>query len=80
MILSNLYLAGNGGDYDGDQVTDKVAFSREANEELDKIMNSKANYITIGAKNIKVSDKEAFHAVYCLTTNHAGVKLTQPEF
>lgn len=81
MKISNLLLAGNGGDYDGDQVTNKVAFSEEANEELDKIMNSKANYITIGGENIKVSSGEALHAIYCLTrARNKEIKLTDPTF
>lgn len=81
MKISNLLLKGNGGDYDGDQVTNKVPFSIEANEELDRIMNSKANYITIGGENIKVSTGEAIHSIYCLTrVRNKNVKLTNPIF
>ena len=32
--MTNLRLKSIGGDYDGDQVTVKIAFTKEANEEL----------------------------------------------
>ena len=47
MNISNLYLSGIGGDYDGDTVTIKGIYTEEANKELDKIMNSKYNFKAI---------------------------------
>ena len=45
--ISNLYLEGIGGDYDGDQVTVKGIFSDEANEELDKQLSNSSHYFTL---------------------------------
>lgn len=78
--ICNLYLSAIGGDYDGDQVTAKAAFTLEANEELDKFMNSKAHYISLGANNIRTSSNEAIQALYNLTLVLPGTKLTDPIF
>lgn len=78
--IANLYLSQIGGDYDGDQCTVKAVYSVEANEELDKMMNSKAHFITLGAKNGRTSSNEAIQALYNLTLALPGTKLTDPVF
>lgn len=78
--ISNLYLSLIGGDYDGDQVTSKVAFSLEANKELDEMMNSKAHYITLGGKNGRTASNEAIQCLYNLTLVLPGTKLVDPVF
>lgn len=65
--ISNLYLDGIGGDYDGDQCTVKGVFSEEANEELDKQLKSKSHYFNLGGKGVRTSDKEAMQSLYNLT-------------
>lgn len=70
LTLSNLYLDAIGGDYDGDQVTAKVAFTKEANAELEAHMNSKSNYVNLGARNVRTSGKEAIQALYSLTIKY----------
>lgn len=65
--MCNLYLKGYGGDYDGDQVSVKGVYVAESNDELFNYMNSKANFITSGGSNIRVSSKEAIMAIYSLT-------------
>ena len=65
---------------DGDQVTVKAVYSLEANEELDKMMNSKAHFITLGAKNGRTSSNEAIQCLYNLTLVLPGTKLTDPVF
>ena len=65
--LSNLYLKGMGGDYDGDQVTVKGVFTREANDELREFQKSKANFIDLGAENIRQNDADSIQALYALT-------------
>lgn len=65
--MCNLYLKGYGGDYDGDQVSVKGVYVVESNDELFNYMNSKANYITSGGLNIRVSSNEAVMAIYSLT-------------
>lgn len=65
--FSNLFLKGFCGDYDGDQVSAKAAYTVEANEELIKYMDSKANFINSGGTNIRVSSNEAIMSIYSLT-------------
>lgn len=80
--ISNLYLDGIGGDYDGDQVTIKGVYSVEANEELDKQLRSKSHYFNLGGKGVRTSDKEAIQSLYnltlCLSPDTA--KMTNPKF
>lgn len=65
--ISNLYLTGLSGDYDGDTVSIRGIFTVEANEELDKVMNSKYNYITSANTGIRTSSQEAIQSLYNLT-------------
>lgn len=65
--ISNLYLDGIGGDYDGDQTTVKGVFSDEANAELDKQLRSKSHYFNLGGRGIRTSSKEAMQSLYNLT-------------
>lgn len=78
--ISNLFLEAIGGDYDGDQMTCKVAFTVESNEELDKYMKSKAFYINLGGKNMRTSSNEAIQATFNMTQVLPGTKLTDPIF
>ena len=54
-------------DYDGDQVTVKGVFSKEANEELHNQLSNKAHYFNLGGKGVRTSDKEAMQSLYSLT-------------
>jgi hypothetical protein len=65
---------------DGDQCTSKVAFSLEANAELDKFMKSKAHYVSLGGKNTLESSNEAIQSLYNLTLILPGTKITSPQF
>lgn len=67
LSMSNLYLAGAGADYDGDQVSIKGIYSEEANKELEEYMQSKAQYITLGGSNGRTVDKEAIQVLYNMT-------------
>ncbi len=80
--ISNLYLDGIGGDYDGDQCTAKGVFSEEANEELERQLNSKSHYFNLGGKGVRTSDKEAIQSLYSLTLclDDDKTKITDPEF
>lgn len=75
--LSNLYLDAIGGDYDGDQVTAKVAFTKEANEELSQYIQSKKNYIDLGAQNARKPHHEAIQSLYSLTIHVPGNNITK---
>lgn len=82
MRVSNLYLKGMGGDYDGDTGVMKGSFFNETNDELKKFMNSKVNFIDMGCTNIRVSANESIQAIYNLTKvlyEDKG-KLTAPVF
>ena len=65
--LSNLLLAGIGGDYDGDQVTLKFLYSEEANKEAREIIESRKHLLGLDGKYVRESDKEAIQAMYSLT-------------
>jgi hypothetical protein len=80
MQVCNPYCILMGADFDGDQVTCKVAYSVEANKELNEYMNSNAQYITLGGVNGRKADKEAIQAIYSLTMVLPGTKLTDPQF
>lgn len=80
--MCNLYLKAIGGDYDGDQVSVKAAYSIEANEELIAYMNSKKNYLDLGGINMRVASNEAIQSLYSMTRilPESEKKLTNPVF
>ena len=67
-------------DFDGDQVTVKLVYSVEANEELKKFKDSNGQFITLNGINGRKADKEAIQAMYNLTLVLPDTKLTDPEF
>lgn len=67
LVMSNLYLPGLVGDYDGDQVTVKGLFSQEANIEAEKIMKSKSNILNIYGDNMRKTTNEGIQTLYALT-------------
>lgn len=78
--MSNLHLGSISGDYDGDQVIVKGIFSKEANDELDKYMKSKAYYINLGGSNVRSPSKEAIQSMYQLTITLPDTKVESPVF
>lgn len=72
----------NYSDYDGDTISTKGVWSNEANEELDRYLNSKTNFIDIGGKNIRYSSMEAVQSIFDLTKilSSDKNKLTDPVF
>lgn len=67
LSMSNTYLKGLGGDYDGDQISVRAVFTQEANEEADRIMLSKANLLNASGKAVRESSNEAVQTLYALT-------------
>lgn len=65
--FSNSYLTGLNGDYDGDQITGKILYTQEANEECENLMKSKQFFITTNGRNIRLADLEAVQTFYALT-------------
>lgn len=76
--ISNVHLKSITGDYDGDQVTTKIAFLEESNKELDEFLNSKTFMINIESTNIRGSSNEAIQAIYQMTKVIDKNKLTSP--
>lgn len=82
MQISNLYLGGMGGDYDGDTIQVKGSFFKETNDELAKFTESKANFIDMSCSNNRTTGTEGVQAIYnlTLTLRTDKDKLTAPEF
>ena len=57
----------NKGDYDGDTATIKGVYSIEANQELDRVMKNKYNFINSGNKPVRAISNEAIFSLYSLT-------------
>jgi hypothetical protein len=67
VTMSNLYLHGLGGDYDGDMVTVKMVYSLEANKEADEILKSIKHYISIAGSLMQVLSNESYLTFYNMT-------------
>ena len=67
LVMSNLYLKGLGGDYDGDMVSIKGCFTQEANLEAAKIMTQKANILNVYGENVRATSNEGVQTLYMLT-------------
>ena len=80
--LSNLYLPGLGGDYDGDTVVVKGVYTVEANEELKNFKNSKMNFVDLGAGSVRSSSADVIQSLYALTKvlSEDETKIINPEF
>lgn len=80
--MSNTFLPGLNGDYDGDTVSIKIPFTVESNQELDKLRNSKRYYLDLGGKNIKKSEGDCIQALYMMTKvlDQDKDKISSPTF
>lgn len=78
--MCNVHLKIIGGDYDGDQVTIKIAYTEEANEELRKYIESKGFYVGLGASAVRESSNEAIQTIYNLTLVLSDTQLSDPIF
>ncbi len=77
--MSNLYLEGIGGDYDGDMVSDRVPFTVEANEECEEILHSMKQYLTAQGKLIRSLGNEAYLTIYNMTTDEPAAGMASEE-
>ena len=77
MRMSNLYLSGMGGDYDGDQITCTGVYTIEANQELKEFMNSKQNFLDFGCAPLRESTKDVIQSIYALTKLLSDTKITK---
>lgn len=67
--FSNSYLKGLDGDYDGDQVTAKILWTQEANDECERVIMSKSFILGQNGKSVRGIDLEAVQTFYTLTKN-----------
>lgn len=74
--ISNLYLDGIGGDYDGDTMSIKGIYTIEANEELMRVQKAKYNFITSANAPIRKAGHEAIQSLYSLTVCLPSTKRT----
>lgn len=80
LSMANPYCKLMNADYDGDQVTVKMAYTIEANEELRKYKDSKAQFITLTGTNGRIPGNESIQAMYNLTLVLDKNKLSDPKF
>lgn len=78
--IANPYCKGMGADYDGDQITARVPFSVEANQELKQHINSNGQFIAMDGINSRGAQNEAIQAMYDLTLVLPNTKITDPIF
>lgn len=75
--MSNLYLEGIGGDYDGDQITCRGIYTNEANDEAAEMINAKQNFINFGCSPVRMSTGDAINSLYALTKVLNNTNLTK---
>ena len=81
-LPNNVRLDSIGGDFDGDTISVKIPYSIEANAELERVINSKVHYISLGGINRMSTIHEGVQSLYQLTMTLVGdeSKMTKPEF
>ena len=67
--LSNLYLKGQGADFDGDQETLRGIWSVEANKEAERLLYEKKNLLDMSCKLVRSTEREAVQTLYSLTAD-----------
>lgn len=67
VIMSGSYLASMGADFDGDTVSLRGVFSKEANEEAEKIMKSKISLIDSAGNTVRTMKQDGVLSLYMLT-------------
>ena len=78
--ICNVHCGAMGADFDGDMMSSKTPWTIEANEEVEKYINSNAQYISLSGANVKVTQMEGIQAMYNLTLVLSTTKLTNPVF
>ena len=78
--ISNVFLKRITGDYDGDQISSKGVFTKEANQEIEEFIHSKANYIGLNGKCSLITTNESIQSMYNLTKTLPGQQLNEMKF
>lgn len=68
--LNPMYLPGLTGDFDGDQTTGKIVFSKQANEDAERLMYSNANILGVNGSPVRRMGNELIQTLYTLTKFH----------
>jgi DNA-directed RNA polymerase beta' subunit len=76
LVFSNLYLKGCGGDYDGDMASIRLAYTDEANIDIENFMFDKKNYINLMGGAIRLTERDFMQCIYSLTKPAKGMTLT----
>ena len=74
----NVYLAAEGGDYDGDSVPNRGLFTTEANLDAERFMRDKKNFLNLVGKNIRTTERDFIQLLYSLTLPTNMVALDDP--
>lgn len=70
--ISNLTLGKLGADFDGDKMSTKMVYSKEAREAVDKINKSPLGYLNIDGTSSRSIGKEGIQCLYSLTLSRTG--------
>ena len=75
---ANVYLAGMGGDYDGDSTPSRAIFTDEANEDAEKFSRDKKNFLNLVGKNIRTTERDFVQLTYSLSIPPHKISLEDP--
>jgi len=75
---ANVYLAGMGGDYDGDSVPSRCIFTDEGNADAERFSRDKKNFLNLVGKNIRTTERDFIQLLYSLTLPPKRVDLENP--
>lgn len=70
VVMNNSYLLSLGADYDGDTISLRGVFTKEANEEAEKLIYAKTNFFDQQGRNSRVLGNEAIQTLYALTRDY----------
>lgn len=77
--LNPFYLSGINGDFDGDQATGKILYSKQANDQAEQIMYSNINILGVNGNAVRSIGNELIQTLYTLTRFHE-VKGPKPDY
>ena len=63
-----------------DQVSSKGVYTKEANQEIEEFIHSKANYIGLNCKCSLITTNESIQSMYNLTKTLPGQQLNEMKF
>ena len=80
--MSNVFMPGMMGDYDGDTISLKIPYTIESNQELSNHRKSKSYCLNLDGINIKQSENDCIQSLYVITKvlNNDKDMITEPQF